>query len=112
MKQEGKFFVGQRVLVVCGTMGTSKFISKITKITPTGLIAVEGRSNKYKPNGRYYKDYWNSSHIEPLTDKSEKEVKARELVDVIARGDLAKLSFEALQAIVNIIKSETVNENK
>lgn len=94
------FYEGQKVVV---STTHAEIISVIEKITPTGLIRVKGRSCKYKPNGRYYKDYWNNSFILPLTDEKEKEIIAQEMADKLSCTDFSRLPIEKITKLFEVL---------
>lgn len=96
------FYVGQKVIVVTKH---DEYVSEILSITPTGLINVKGKSHKYKPNGRYYKDYWNYSHIEPATTEKIKEINILSMANDLSCTDFSRLENSLVEKLYNILKA-------
>jgi hypothetical protein len=103
MKNKASFFIGQKVIV---TTKHDEFVSEVINITPTGLVSVKGRNHKYKPNGRYYKDYWNYSHISDATPEKIKEIEVLAMADRLSCTDFSKLENSMVEKLYNILMEE------
>ena len=89
---EYKFEVGQKV-VVYGNYGYKK-IAEVDKITPSGLIKVEG-SLFYEDGRERNSDSWNSLHIKPASEKEIMEIKRKQYIqDVFSKlRDIEKMNY-------------------
>lgn len=95
---------GDKVIVTTGGYYAAKEVKEVEKITPSGLIKVDGYL--YKQNG--YKRGGSPRRLIEATDEAilqiEHETKIRKCFSVMANTQ--KLSYEQAVAIIGILEGE------
>ncbi len=109
MTDKPQWTVGQEVAYTIN-YGRTWRITRITRITPSGRLIVEGVSRQFDAQGRQMGSRWERLYLEPVTDEIRDAVRRDALLDRIqgrVRQGLKGLSTDQLERIVAILDEAT-----
>lgn len=114
MMQELNVKVGDSVLYQYGySFNRVERIVKVTKVTPTGRIRIEGQDEQYDKYGNQMgkKDRWSSSsHISLATEDDIKRIKENHTISnalsLMEKKNKENLSYEQAVKIIEILKED------
>ncbi len=95
--------VGDKVCVEIHSMFPEKFLTEVTRITPTGKIRVKDRNLLFDSNGNAGGGSWTDYTLVPITPELTQEFEEAARLSAVKSTDFKKLHPDKIKKIYNII---------